>query len=117
MSRINKQDLQDWQDMSRINKRRNTKQDFQDYQDCQDEEENVGERQSLILFIVLILKILLGIKKPSIDGCFLILRILLIVSRIIGLTGFTREEVIVHERLTLHLANLVNLENPAPAWD
>ena len=47
-----KQDLQDWQDMSRIYK---IKQDFQDFQDCQDEEENVGERKSLILFIVLIL--------------------------------------------------------------
>ena len=54
MSRIFKQDLQDLQEMSRIYKRRH---------DFQDEEENVGERKSLILFIVLIVKILLGIKK------------------------------------------------------
>ena len=46
--------------MSRIYK---MKQDLQDFQDCQDEEENVGERKSLILFIVFIVKILLGIKK------------------------------------------------------
>ena len=71
--------------MSRIYKRRDTKQDFQDFQDCQDEEENVGERKSLLLFIVLILKILLGIKKPSINGCFLILRILLIVNILLGI--------------------------------
>ena len=59
-------------------------QDYQDYQDCQDEEGHVDERfPFLILLIVFIVKILLGIKKPSIDGCFLILRILLIVSRII----------------------------------
>ncbi|RKU34980.1 hypothetical protein C6495_06355 [Candidatus Poribacteria bacterium] len=76
--------------INKIVRMKKAEQDLHDFQDCQDEEENVGERKSLILFIVLILKILLGIKKPSIDGCFLILRILLIVSRIIGLTGFTR---------------------------
>ena len=37
----------------------NPKQDFHDSQDVQDEEENVHERNPLILFIVLILKILL----------------------------------------------------------
>ena len=40
--------------MSRISKRRH---------DCQDEEENVGARKSLIVFIVFIVNILLGIKK------------------------------------------------------
>ena len=45
----------------------------------------------------------------------LLLFIVSILSRIIGLTGFTGEEVIVHERLTLNLANLVHLVNPAPA--
>ena len=42
--------------MSRIYKRRH---------DFQDEEENVGERKSLILFIVFIVKILLTIHKIS----------------------------------------------------
>ena len=45
----------------------------------------------------------------------LLLFIVSILSRMIGLTGLTGEEVIVHERLTLNLANLVNLVNPAPA--
>ena len=40
---------QDVQEMSRISK---MKQDFQDCQDCQDEEENGGERKSLILCIL-----------------------------------------------------------------
>ncbi len=44
--------------MSRIYKRRH---------DFQDEEENVGERKSLILSIVFIVNILLGIKTEKVD--------------------------------------------------
>ena len=56
--------------MSRIYKRRH---------DFQDEEENVGERKSLILFIVFIVKILLGIKKfPFMQDEPLLLSIVLI---------------------------------------
>ena len=44
--------------MSRISKRRH---------DFQDEEENVGERKSLILSIVFIVNILLGIKTEKVD--------------------------------------------------
>ena len=48
--------------MSRIFKRRH---------DFQDEEENVGERKSLILSIVFIVNILLGIKTEKVDIGFL----------------------------------------------